>query len=187
MTDIIIVLTTEGDPSSSEVIHWMNRLGGKVIRINSLLDLQNFVLEHPDAMSLDASISRCDRTLIRGIWYRRHPALLSPIAITNTSSDIEMDKFFISEQKAFFDAFCKLHKDNKWLNTTICTREMIDQLNDTFFPCLCQKFIDKNLKIRAFFLDGKIYSMGICSTSDEQTKIDFRRYNRKHPQPGDSI
>lgn len=132
MTDIIIVLTTEGDPSSSEVIHWMNRLGGKVIRINSLLDLQNFVLEHPDAMSLDASISRCDRTLIRGIWYRRHPALLSPIAITNTSSDIEMDKFFISEQKAFFDAFCKLHKDNKWLNRHYNSRiSKISQLIET--------------------------------------------------------
>ncbi len=45
MTDIIIVLTTEGDPSSSEVIHWMNRLGGNVIRINSLLDLQNFLIK----------------------------------------------------------------------------------------------------------------------------------------------
>ena len=245
MTDIIIVLTTEGDPSSSEVIHWMNRLGGNVIRINSLLDLQNFVLEHPDVMFLGTIPSKCDRTLIRGIWYRRHPALLSAITITNTSSDIEMDKFFTSEQKALFDAFCKLHKDKKWLNrhynsriskisqlieaknvgldfpesriisskneitkfhfqkiiikpiqdvshihingepytqyTTVCTKEMIDQLNDTFFPCLCQKFIDKNLEIRAFFLDGKIYGMGICSTFDEQTKIDFRRYNRKHP------
>ena len=245
MTDIIIVLTTEGDPSSSEVIHWMNRLGGNVIRINSLLDLQNFVLEHPDVMFLDTIPTKYDRTLIRGIWYRRHPALLSAITITNTSSDIEMDKFFTSEQKALFDAFCKLHKDKKWLNrhynsriskisqlieaknvgldfpesriisskneitkfhfqkiiikpiqdvshihingepytqyTTVCTKEMIDQLNDTFFPCLCQKFIDKNLEIRAFFLDGEIYSMGICSTFDEQTKIDFRRYNRKHP------
>ena len=245
MTDIIIVLTTEGDPSSSEVIHWMNRLGGNVIRINSLLDLQNFVLEHPDVMFLDTIPTKYDRTLIRGIWYRRHPALLSAITITNTSSDIEMDKFFTSEQKALFDAFCKLHKDKKWLNrhynsriskisqlieaknvgldfpesriisskneitkfhfqkiiikpiqdvshihingepytqyTTVCTKEMIDQLNDTFFPCLCQKFIDKNLEIRAFFLDGEIYSMGICSTFDEQTKIDFRRYNRNHP------
>ena len=245
MTDIIIVLTTEGDPSSSEVIHWMNRLGGNVIRINSLLDLQNFVLEHPDVMFLDTIPTKYDRTLIRGIWYRRHPALLSAITITNTSSDIEMDKFFTSEQKALFDAFCKLHKDKKWLNrhynsriskisqlieaknvgldfpesriisskneitkfhfqkiiikpiqdvshihingepytqyTTVCTKEMIDQLNDTFFPCLCQRFIDKNLEIRAFFLDGEIYSMGICSTFDEQTKIDFRRYNRKHP------
>ena len=116
MTDIIIVLTTEGDPSSSEVIHWMNRLGGNVIRINSLLDLQNFVLEHPDVMFLGTIPSKCDRTLIRGIWYRRHPALLSAITITNTSSDIEMDKFFTSEQKALFDAFCKLHKDKKWLN-----------------------------------------------------------------------
>lgn len=245
MTEIVIVLTTEGDPSSSEVIHWMNRFGGRIIRINSLLDLQGFVLKHPDVMFFDASQSKCDRTLIRGIWYRKHPALLSPVAITNTSSDIEMGKFFISEQRAFFDAFCKLHKDNKWLNrhynsriskisqlieaeavgldfpesriisskneikkfqskkiiikpiqdvslihikgesytqyTTVCTKEMINQFNDTFFPCLCQKFIDKNLEIRAFFLDGKIYGMGICSTFDEQTKIDFRRYNRKHP------
>lgn len=245
MTDTIIVLTTEGDPSSSEVIHWIKRLGGNVTRINNLLDLQEFVLKHPDVMFLGASPSKYDRTLIRGIWYRRHPALLPLVAITNTSSDIEMGKLFTTEQKAFFDAFCELHKDNKWLNrhynsriskisqlieaktagldfpesriisskneitkfqskniiikpiqdvshihingepytqyTTVCTKKMIDQLNDTFFPCLCQKFIDKNLEIRTFFLDGEMYSMGICSTFDEQTKIDFRRYNRKHP------
>ena len=213
--------------------------------MNSLLDLQEFVLKHPDVMFLGAGPSQCDRTLIRGIWYRRHPALLPPVAITHTSSDMEMGKLFTAEQKAFFDAFCELHKDKKWLNrhhnsriskifqlleaktvgldfpesriisskneitkfhsqkiiikpiqdvshihingepytqyTTVCTKEMIDQLNDTFFPCLCQKFIDKNLEIRAFFLEGKIYSMGICSTFDEQTQIDFRRYNRKHP------
>ncbi len=199
MNDTIIVLTTEGDPSSSEVIHWIKRLGGNVARMNSLLDLQEFVLKHPDVMFLGAGPSQCDRTLIRGIWYRRHPALLPPVAITYTSSDMEMGKLFTAEQKAFFDAFCELHKDKKWLNrhhnsriskisqlleaktvgldfpesriisskneitkfhsqkiiikpiqdvfhihingepytqyTTVCKKEMIDQLNDTFLHC----------------------------------------------------
>ena len=54
-------------------------------------------------------------------------------------------------------------------------------LPDKFFPCMMQKAIDKNIEIRSFFLDGKFYSMGIVSTVDQQTCVDFRRYNDIHP------
>lgn len=55
------------------------------------------------------------------------------------------------------------------------------ELPDIFFPCMMQKAIDKNIEIRSFFLDGKFYSMGIVSPVDQQTCIDFRRYNDIHP------
>lgn len=54
-------------------------------------------------------------------------------------------------------------------------------LPEVFFPCMMQKAIDKNIEIRSFFLDGKFYSMGIVSTRDQQTCVDFRRYNDVHP------
>lgn len=245
MNDVILVFTKGGDPSSSEVIHWMKRLGCKVVRINSVMDLQDFVRCNPQTMYIDKEVPECFSLRIKGIWYRRHPDYLPSVAITNEISDIEMGKLFRAEQKAFFNAFCSLHQDAKWLNrsdnsrigkiaqlvvaksvgldypesriitskkelakffpkkiiikpiqdvshvhfdgipytqyTTILTQEMLNQISNDLFPCLCQKYIDKNIEIRSFFMNDKIYSMGICSTFDKQTSVDFRRYNRKHP------
>lgn len=65
--------------------------------------------------------------------------------------------------------------------TKVLHREDINRLNNTFFPGLFQKEIKKNLEIRSFYLDGKLYSMAICSSFDRQTQMDFRRYNDKYP------
>jgi ATP-GRASP peptide maturase of grasp-with-spasm system len=65
--------------------------------------------------------------------------------------------------------------------TTEVTQNLLDHLPDTFFPCLFQQLIDKNIEIRTFFLNGQCFSMAICSTFDKQTQIDFRRYNDRHP------
>jgi ATP-GRASP peptide maturase of grasp-with-spasm system len=48
---------------------------------------------------------------------------------------------------------------------------------DRLFPCQLQSYIEKEFEIRAFYLGGKFYSMAIFSQKDEQTKVDFRRYN----------
>lgn len=44
-------------------------------------------------------------------------------------------------------------------------------------PLLIQEYIEKEVEIRTFYLCGKFYSMAIFSQSDEQTAIDFRKYN----------
>lgn len=75
----------------------------------------------------------------------------------------------------------EINGDSYLQYTKILEKADIDELTDCFFPCLCQKAIDKNLEIRTFFIDGHCYSMAICSSFDEQTKIDFRRYNDKYP------
>lgn len=56
-----------------------------------------------------------------------------------------------------------------------------NDLPDVFFPCMMQKALDKNIEIRSFFIDGNFFSMGIISTVDKQTCVDFRRYNDIHP------
>lgn len=63
---------------------------------------------------------------------------------------------------------------------SISSDDIADQ-DEGFFPCLFQKEIDKNMEIRTFYIDGRFFSMGICSSFDEQTKEDFRRYNDVYP------
>jgi ATP-GRASP peptide maturase of grasp-with-spasm system len=65
--------------------------------------------------------------------------------------------------------------------TKILSITEIKKLPPSFFPCLVQEFIEKNLEIRTFFIEDKLYSMAICSTHDKQTSIDFRKYNYKYP------
>lgn len=60
-------------------------------------------------------------------------------------------------------------------------KKLLRQMPDTFAPCLFQTYLNKNIEIRSFYLDGKFKSMAICSTFDNQTKVDFRHYNQKHP------
>lgn len=51
----------------------------------------------------------------------------------------------------------------------------------TFFITFFQKKIEKDFEIRSFYLNGKVWSTAIFSQNDEQTKIDFRKYNHKKP------
>ncbi|MFO0322583.1 MAG: grasp-with-spasm system ATP-grasp peptide maturase [Bacteroidota bacterium] len=57
----------------------------------------------------------------------------------------------------------------------------ISKLSDTFFPTLAQEMIEKEIELRVFFLNGKIYPMALFSQKNEQTKSDFRRYDYKNP------
>lgn len=49
------------------------------------------------------------------------------------------------------------------------------------FPSLVQEKLDKELELRIFYLDEEFFSMAIFSQLDEQTSVDFRRYNKKKP------
>ncbi|PKF75575.1 grasp-with-spasm system ATP-grasp peptide maturase [Chryseobacterium sp. PMSZPI] len=52
---------------------------------------------------------------------------------------------------------------------------------DEFFISFFQEKIDKDFEIRAFYLNGKCWSMAIFSQKDQQTKVDYRKYNDKKP------
>lgn len=56
-----------------------------------------------------------------------------------------------------------------------------DIKSELFFPSLIQKCIDKKYELRIFYLNGEFFSMAILSQNDEQTSIDFRRYNDLKP------
>ena len=48
-------------------------------------------------------------------------------------------------------------------------------------PTLLQESIDKKFEIRTFFIDGRFFSMAIFSQENDQTKGDFRVYDRNRP------
>lgn len=67
--------------------------------------------------------------------------------------------------------------------TELIDEELYQAPNLQFFPSLVTQLIEKEYEIRSFYIDGRFYSMAIFSQSNEQTKIDFRKYadNRKEP------
>lgn len=54
-------------------------------------------------------------------------------------------------------------------------------LNNEIFPSLIQKEINKKIELRIFFWYGEIFTLAIFSQNDEQTKTDFRIYNKTKP------
>lgn len=65
--------------------------------------------------------------------------------------------------------------------TELLPYELINQLNDEFFPTLFQAYIEKQFEIRTFFLNNTFYSTAIFSQNDQQTQVDFRKYNYSYP------
>jgi len=52
---------------------------------------------------------------------------------------------------------------------------------ECFMPSLVQRKIEKEFEIRTFFINSDYYSMAIFSQADNQTEVDFRKYNRETP------
>jgi ATP-GRASP peptide maturase of grasp-with-spasm system len=56
-----------------------------------------------------------------------------------------------------------------------------DRQSSRVFPTLLQECLNKQYEVRVFYLDGLLYSMAIFSQSNEQTAVDFRRYQFQRP------
>jgi len=69
-------------------------------------------------------------------------------------------------------------KDSSGMMYTTVIQENEDE---NFFITFFQEKIEKDYEIRSFYLNGKIWSMAIFSQNDDQTKVDFRKYNDKKP------
>src|SRR5690606_10463706 len=50
-------------------------------------------------------------------------------------------------------------------------------------PSLVMEMIEKKYEIRTFYLNGVFYSMAIFSQSQDQTKVDFRKYATNRTTP----
>ncbi|WP_162623254.1 grasp-with-spasm system ATP-grasp peptide maturase [Confluentibacter sediminis] len=59
--------------------------------------------------------------------------------------------------------------------------ENLNSISKNFSPTLFQKYTDKIIEIRTFYLNGECYSMAIFSQNDKKTKVDFRNYDLENP------
>lgn len=59
--------------------------------------------------------------------------------------------------------------------------DVLVKLPDSFELSLFQEKIEKRLELRVFCLKGEFYAMAIFSQLDEQTSVDFRKYNKIKP------
>ncbi|MEZ7509938.1 MULTISPECIES: grasp-with-spasm system ATP-grasp peptide maturase [unclassified Cloacibacterium] len=74
--------------------------------------------------------------------------------------------------------------ENQNICATYTTRiddKNINLIDDFFYPSLFQQEIDKKFELRIFYYKGEIYPMAIISNNNEQTSVDFRRYDFEKP------
>jgi len=65
--------------------------------------------------------------------------------------------------------------------TFMVKKEEIEFLAESFAPSLVQQYIEKKYEVRVFVTGSSFFAMAIFSQNDEQTKVDFRNYNREKP------
>ncbi len=105
-------------------------------------------------------------------------------AIVNNKKDFQkfLDKYPSVITKPITETL-DYNKDNNdyTLYTNEVSNDYLDKIPNTFFPTLIQAKVAKNFEIRTFYWKEKCYSMAIFSQENENTAIDFRRYDRKRP------
>jgi len=65
--------------------------------------------------------------------------------------------------------------------TKLLDKAFILSLPDNFPTSLFQQYVEKEVELRIFYLQDKLYSMAIFSQRSEKTKIDFRNYDASNP------
>ena len=134
---------------------WLNNY--KNSRPNKILQLR---IANKVGLNIPDSKLIVDKESMRCFAKSKHKIIIKPI----------QDVIFIYDEDIPYTQYTK-----------ILSIAEIEKLPVSFFPCIVQEFIEKNLEIRTFFIENKLYSMAICSTYDKQTSIDFRKYNHKYP------
>ncbi|NLR82475.1 grasp-with-spasm system ATP-grasp peptide maturase [Chitinophaga eiseniae] len=108
---------------------------------------------------------------------------IPPTIITSRKSELEkfINLYGIIVTKAISNTptFHFENSNYSTRGTAILTAEGINKLPDRFFPILAQKYIDKVLEVRVFYIKGDCYAMAIFSQDSEKTKIDYRNYDHE--------
>jgi len=91
------------------------------------------------------------------------------------------NKKFVS--KAISDGvYYTLENQRFYSYTELHSKDDFSETEDIpVFPSLIMDLVDKKMEIRSFFLDGTFYSMAIFSQFNDQTKVDFRKYDKVRP------
>jgi ATP-GRASP peptide maturase of grasp-with-spasm system len=104
--------------------------------------------------------------------------------ITTFKDDLEMfiSKNGVSITKAISNMFkIQTPMSFQTIPTQIITFDNLRILEDSIYPALIQKKIEKAFELRIFYMKNKFFPMAIFSQNDEKTKLDYRNYNREKP------
>ena len=158
------------------------KMAGEELRLSEYL---HFMIE--DAVPALGSPSRCELNKLLVLHAAREAGLLIPsFHISNVKTSLKAaiaDKPSIT--KPITDGLYLF--DNEQANTGYFSytealdASELDQLPDRLSPSFVQEQILKRMELRVFFLEGRCYPMAIFSQRDEQTRVDFRKYNYIKP------
>lgn len=65
--------------------------------------------------------------------------------------------------------------------TLMVNNEVLSTLPENMPPVFFQEYVEKELEIRIFYLNKRIYAVAIFSQSNDRTKIDFRNNDDERP------
>ena len=158
------------------------KIAGEELRLSEYL---HFMIEN--AVPTLGSPSKCELNKLLVLHAARKVGLLTPtFRISNSKSSL---KAAIADTpsitKPITDGLYLF--DHEEINTGYFSytealgEGELDQLPDRLSPSLVQEQILKRMDLRVFFLEGRCYAMAIFSQRDEQTRVDFRRYNYRKP------
>ncbi|WP_459212007.1 ATP-grasp domain-containing protein [Aquimarina rhabdastrellae] len=112
---------------------------------------------------------------------------IPPVLITGDSTKLmgfvsKYEKVITKPIKnPFINYNTKEYKIRFLTHTKLITVDDIPQESFCFMPSFFQKYIEKKVEIRSFYIDGVFKSMAIFSQQNEKTRIDYRNYDRRRP------
>ena len=84
--------------------------------------------------------------------------------------------------KSLSDSFTGTFNQTYYYNhTERISKEIIEDLEESFFPSLFQEELEKAYELRIVFVQEKLWSMAIFSQNDKKTEVDCRNYNYEKP------
>ena len=183
---------------------WYRREGtSKLINYDDIKDvlIKKSLYSHQDS-EIDSTKNALYKIINKNAFWLNRPEefKLNKLIVLKTAQNIglRIPETLLSNQKSEVIKFKEKHNKiiiksisygyympyngkNYGMLTSILTEDIIEKAKDILFPCYIQEYIDKKYELRVFYLNGKCYSMAIFSQNDEQTKIDFRKYNMDKP------
>lgn len=132
-------------------------------------------------------------------------------------AELEVPETLVSNEPARIDSFLKENQQYiikdvaldpiniEWENfrfliglvpQKLTGQEIKERLQDnrtTYGFLFIQKYIEKRVELRVFFIKGKLYTMAIFSQNNTKTQVDYRNYDQERPNrcipfklPGDT-
>lgn len=147
--------------------------------------LRDFIYSY--SLDIGSHFKEFSNNRIQNFLFAEESGLKIPSSIITTS---KKELLFFKKKysriitKPIHNGHLYFEQDNKQYNcvgTVLLDDNTISNLDNFFCPSLFQEYIEKEVELRIFIVNKKMYPMAIFSQLDDQTKYDFRNYNKSRP------